>query len=481
MSRDPLSVFLHEKVAAADAPTTADPPHHVTKNPSVTSMDPGERALAGIVAAGSSIAAKVVPWIADTALRHYAGKGAVPWHNAIPVQGAKNFGDILEGATHPTSKLLGLFNVSARSRVARSEKDIIAVNDAVSKVQEIHPIVDSFIDHHNLIEKGVRINLNRGVLGGALKNRYHIPSKEVYLSSISKEQALHELGHAADFTGSRLGKFRGVAGEALTKGALIALPIAMVAGDHIKKMMPGTIDDRAISFMQDHAPAIMGATLAATSLYPEAKASFLAVRHIARTEGPEAARKALKVLAPGWGTYLLGAIPAVVGLSLARKYMREARAENEKTAGPIGEAARDLWHGISESALDVAHIGKQIGHQTVAMINEPGILQRLGHAAKEVGTSPEFIQGALTAAIPATMGAMYLYATPSGKAIRSRMHPDTTHQFLSEKGKRTPIAGRTHEEWRERNPMRFVSLVAAGAALSGGILSKFFSDLQRVM
>ena len=41
---------------------------------------------------------------------------------------------------------------------------------------------------------------------------------------------------------------------------------AMIAGDRIKEMIPGTIDDRAIEFMQNHAPEIMGATLAATQL-----------------------------------------------------------------------------------------------------------------------------------------------------------------------------------------------------------------------
>src|SRR5690606_41685263 len=65
--------------------------------------------------------------------------------------------------------------------------------------------------------------------------------------SIDKEKVLHELGHAADFTGSRLGKIRGWAGPAISRGVSVALPIALVAGDRIKEMMPGTIDDKARS------------------------------------------------------------------------------------------------------------------------------------------------------------------------------------------------------------------------------------------
>lgn len=488
--RDPLDFFLHEKVAFDEAPT-GNEPRHVTSNPDPQSLDPGERAMAGLMAAGGSIAAKVVPWVARMGLDSMTNAGSVPWHNGVAAHDASSIADVMSEVKPPRGKLMGLFNLSGRTPAPRSAKDVAAAFAGPEKLQEMQHVVDSFIDKHNLAEKGVRMNFSRGPLGTALGPRYHIPSKQVYLPSVSKTTVLHELGHAADYTGSALGKIRGVAEPILRKGALIALPIALVAGDRIKEMMPGTIDDKAISFMQDHAPEIMGATLAATSLYPEAKATFLAVKHIAKTEGPEAARAALKRLAPGWATYLLGAIPAVVGMSLARKYMREARAEKEdllKTSGVLRdvggvlrEVGGDLASGAMESARDIGHIGKQIGQQTVSMMREPGLLKKVTQAAKTVGTSPEFVYGALGAAIPATMGSLYLYGTASGKEIRDRIHPDTMNGFLDDSGKKIPIASRTKESWREEHPVRFAGLVAAGAALSGGILAKFFSDLQKVI
>lgn len=445
-------------------------------------MDPGERALAGLMAAGGSIAAKVVPWVIKSGLNSLATKETVPWHNAVASSGAKSIGDVMQEAKSPASKLLGLFNLTSRERMPHGAADVEKAFAGPHKLQEIQNVVDSFIDHHHLAERGVRLNFTRGPLGSSLGPRYHIPTKNVFFPSVGKETVLHELGHAADYTGSAIGKVRSIAEPLLRKGALVALPIALVAGDRIKQMMPGTVDDKAISFMQDHAPAIMGATLAATELYPEAKASFLAVHHIAKTEGSAAARAALKKLVPAWGTYLLGAIPAVVGMSLARKYMRQAREEkHQKTAGTFGDLGREIWHSAADTALDIGHVGKQIGHQAVQMIQEPAFGKRILHAAKEVGTSPEFVHAALASAIPATMSAMYLYGTESGKHIRDRIHPDSMHGFLNESGKKIPIAHRAHESWREQHPARFAGLVAAGAALSSGILAKFFSDLQKVL
>ena len=45
----------------------------------------------------------------------------------------------------------------------------------------------------------------------------------------------------------------------------------------------------------------------------------------------------------------------------------------------------------------------------------------------------------------------------------------------------TMLAGKKTESWREANPARFAGLVAAGAALSGGILSRLFHDIHRVL
>jgi hypothetical protein len=491
---DPLRVFLSEKTAV-DAPSTAPylPPERET---SPTSLDPGERAIASLVALGTApFARRLATMGAGWALGNVADKGSVSWHNALQLRNAPTLAEA-RPQVQP-SKLMGLFNVSARLRLAHDAADKDAIMEAAKKIPEIQKVVDSFIGKHDLANKGVRLNFQNGLLSG---NYYNHATKEVFLKEIGKEKVLHELGHAADFTGSRLGKVRSKVGPGLQRAAYAALPIALIAGDRIKEMMPGTIDDKAISFMQDNAPEIMGATLAATQLYPEAKASILALSHIAKTEGPAAARASFKRLGPAWASYLLGTIPPIVGLALARKYMRQARVEAqeppediEKTSGIIDAArggAIGIGRFVGDTWDDLKHIGSQIGHQSAEIMGSPGAGRRIAGAAKEVGTSPDFVAGALTTAIPAAMGAMYLYGTESGKHIRARIHPSERDAFITGRHPyellptiKTPTPGIRHasESWREQHPLRFAGLVGLGSALAGGILTKLFADLKKVL
>jgi hypothetical protein len=294
---------------------------------------------------------------------------------------------------------------------------------------------------------------------------------------VSKELALHELGHAADYTSSALGKIRAVGEPILRRAAMATLPIALIAGDEIAKALPGTIDDRAIHFMQDHAPTIMAATLAATSLYPEAKASMLALKHIQEVEGGAAAAASLKKLLPLWGSYVLKAIPPVVGLALARKYLREARGANEargpneKTAGFVANALGEL----KDAAFDLGHVARQLGHGVVQLARDPDVGSRIAAASKKIGTSPEFVTGAMSSAIPAAAGALYLYATEPGRVLRKQIHNvgrKTTEVFSTRP---------RDEAWREQHPAMFAGLVGLGAAMSAGVLHKMINDLQAVL
>ena len=491
MGRDPLSVFLNEKTAAENAPSTvleqlkANPPKQVTYHPDITSLDPGERALAGAAAIGGSLSAKILPWVADKLLIDMGQKGSHAWEGVEDIERAKGFGDALDNPKFGRKgKLLGLFNLKGRERA-------LVPSQLSDRVAEVEGVVDSFIDKHKLVEKGVRLRLPSGLgaeLGGS---RYNPITKEVTLTRISAPIALHEYGHAADYTKGRIGKFRRFAEPMLQRGVYTALPIAMIAGDQIKEMLPGTIDDKIISYMQDHAPEIMGATLAATQLYPEAKASILATQHIGKMQGRAAAIDAVKKLAPVFGTYMLSTIPAIVGMSLARKYMREARAEKkevlegtladiEKTSG-IRQAILDNTSFIREGAKDIGHIARQINQQSVDLIRQPGTLRRVSRAAKDVGTSPEFVFGAMTSAVPASLAALYLYGTNSGSIVRARSDKPDIEQMVSDSHKGVIGTSRIDEEWREKHPMLFAGLVAAGAAMSGGILTKLFTDLSRVI
>jgi hypothetical protein len=482
---------LTAKAASVGAPSTAAtlPPEAKTRT---NSLDPGERAIASLVAVGSAPLARRLALLASNyALGGVADKDSVPWHNALQVRNAPTIAEARPGVA--PSKLMGLFNVSARVRDVQDVADHKEVMRAASKIPEIQDVVDSFIDKHDLARKGVRMNFHGGILGG---NYYNPSTKEVFFKDVGKEKVLHELGHAADFTSSRLGKLRGRFGPMLERGAYAALPIALIAGDRIKEMLPGTIDDKAISFMQDHAPAIMGATLAATQLYPEAKASALALQHIAKTEGPQAARAAFKRLGPAWATYLLGVIPPIVGMALARKYMRQARDEQAQQGDieKVGSLMRDITHGagafLRDTAKDLGHVGKQISSQTADMIRSPGTGRRILEASKAVGTSPEFVNGALSAAVPATLGALYLYGTEAGKHIRERIHPSDRTKYMAGRHdfelvdtipSTIPGASLVHERWREQHPMRFAGLVALGSALAGGIAMKMMFDLRKVL
>ena len=371
---------------------------------------------------------------------------------------------------------MGLFNVTGRQRPIEQR----AMQMVGHRFEQLEPLVDSFINKHNLAEKGVRMRFPTGIAGEVAGPRYNLSTKEVHLPELSKSVVLHELGHAADYTKGRLAKFRRIAEPLLERGILTALPVALIAGDRIKEMLPGTVDE------------IMGATLAATQLYPEAKASYLALNHIAKTEGRDAAKASLKRLAPLWGTYLLGVIPAVVGMALARKYMREARSDRDAlvkdTVGPeiekvggVGKFLGDIVGFAREGGRDVAHVARQINNQSFSLIRQPGTMRKIVDASKAVGSSPDFVHGALISAVPASLAALYLYGTPSGKVIRDISEKEHNEERITDSRKGLPLVSRVNESWRQKHPAQFAGLVGIGAALSGGIMSKFLADLGRVL
>lgn len=495
---DPLNWFTHEKVAdIAPSPLEGvSERYQIPREIDRDSLDPGERALAGFLSVAGSVSAKVVPMIGGAIGRKAGLRGSQEWSGA-PVQGQSTIGEAMDAilnrdpsrATKQKNQMMGLFDIEQSHPGGMAAAKSSLKN--YGKLQEISDTVDSFIQKHDLPAKGVRMNLQSGPVSGMGGGSYHPSTKEVYLPNVGSEVALHELGHAADYT-TRMGKIRSYAEPALQRGVLAALPIALAAGDHIKEMIPGTVDDRAISFMQDHAPGIMAATLTATTLYPEAKASISAIRHIrdlerAGRQPAGATMTAFKRLAPAFGSYLLGVVPAVVGMALARKYMNQARSEKSELLERTREGLGDLEKmssglgGLFSGVGRVGDVAKQIAIGTSDLLRQPHTLRRIGHAAKMVGGSPEFIHGALGAAIPATLGALYIYGTPGGSEVRSRLHPETKDQLLKHKALNIGPAAGKNEEWRGAHPFRFAGLVAMGAALSGGIMSRFIHDLTRVL
>ena len=481
---DPTDLFL-EKVAE-------DPPE---KDEPLDPIDPGEAAVIGATAISGNILARAVNFLGNAYLGHMAMDDAVGASSFLPVDNVRYPSDFTEkgfpgydaqmsGKAKSLRRpvLGGLFKVGPR-QVSKAEDISEMAGDIRQferKIRKTDGVVRSFIDKHDLPKKGVRIGFSSGLFGGSLLGPHFDPaSKRVALPRYSKEIALHELGHAADYT-KGLGKVRKWTDPLIAKGTMAALPIALLAGDEIKKLMPGTIDDRAIEFMQDNAPQIMAGTIAATTLYPEAKATALAVRHIAEKEGRPAARAALKKLGPAYATYLLSAIPAVAGMALARKFMRQAREVNEaeaqaKTASFLGSLGKNYYHMIRSGLTDMKHIGSEIAETTTELARKPDSLRRIGAAAKKVGADPVFVHGAVTSAIPASLAALYLYSTTPGRVTRDHIGGQLKKMV------NPPLVNNADETWREENPKLYASLVAAGAAMSGGIISKLVSDLSRVI
>lgn len=470
--------------------------YQIPQTLSKSSLDPGERGLAAVAAVSGATASSLIPFIARVAGSSALERSSVSWKGAPPFQDVESIAHAMDTSRPQPAgtrgRLMGLFDVKGRPRNIPTTPEAYQKfgKKYLTKLVEIQPVVDSFIDKHKLTEKGVRLNIQHGPLSGRSAG-FNLATKQVYLPQIGKEVALHELGHAADYTG-RFGKLRRFGEPVLKRGVMVALPIALAAGDRIKEMIPGTVDDKAISFMQDHAPEIMGATLAATTLFPEAKASILAVKHLKELEkaGKQpagTAMKAAKRLAPLWAPYLVGAIPAIVGMSLARKYMRSAREEKGELEQDVEEQIREVEKNASivtdfaSHAKDLGYITKQIGKGTSNLITSKGAVAKISRAAKETGQDPSFVMGALSSALPATMGALYMYGTPGGELVRRRLDPRARDAILGHTPKEVPgIAGKD-ESWRKENPLRFAGMVAVGAALSGGIMMKFMHDLTKVL
>lgn len=487
---DPTDLFL-EKVAE-DPPDKEDEP--------LDPIDPGEAAVIGATAISGNVLARAASFLGNTYLASLATDDAVTAPRHLPVDRAKypseftekGFRFLNEQASGRAKNLRepilgGLFKVSPlplKMDQETVEGMVGSMSALEERIRKTDGVVRSFIDKYKLPEKGVRIGFSSGSVGGSLLGPHYDPaSKRVALPRYSKEIALHELGHAADYT-KGLGKVRKWTDPLIAKGTMAALPIALVAGDEIKKLMPGTIDDRAIEFMQENAPQIMAGTIAATTLYPEAKATGLALRHIAEKEGRPAAQAAFRKLAPAYGTYLLSAIPAIAGMALARKFMRQAREVNkaeaearEKTASFLGSVGKNYKHMLRAGLEDMSHIGREIAETTSELARKPDSLKRVGDAAKAVGTDPVFVHGAVTSAIPASLAALYLYSTKPGQVARDRLEKDHIRRM----GASPIIMSRTDEEWREKNPKLYAGLVAAGAAMAGGVISKLVMDLGRVI
>lgn len=444
-------------------------------------LDPGEQAALAYNSMAKGLAL-AVPF-ANLPLVYKGLGGAVPWTGA-PIRGVSKISDIpgpseenkayfTKKDTHP---LMGLFDLEAKPKVQG------VVSQDMHELATMADTVDSFIDKYDLKKKGVTMDFRYSPWGAVRGAHYDQVSKVVTMPRTSKEILLHELGHAADFT-ARAGASRALRGvvPALLLDGLI--PAAYFVGDEIKKAVPGSIDDKVIDFTQKHGPALAMLALATKTLYPEGKASYLAIKHIHDVEGAAAARKAAAKLLPLFGTYALATLPVLAGFSLAKKYFYEAK-KDEKTAGP-GDFARGAGKSIVDIGSKFTDVGAQMWRGLGELTRRPDPVQALFAAGKTVVESPQFQTGAVYSALPAAVAAYASYAHPGGKAQRDKVM--ARQERLAKAGKISPDAlakrqrEREFDAWREANPAKWAGLVGLGAGITGGLMAKLFHDVGQVV
>lgn len=154
----------------------------------------------------------------------------------------------------------------------------------------------------------------------------------IALRTSSVPHALHEIGHATPIAGSETAR-RTFQSLAKTMGLGSSIGNLVRAGLAAQSLLPpGDDASDARRFMHEHAPALVGATLA-PELAEEARASYHALRG-SRQYGPGRLR-ALVELAPAFGTYLAAAAAPVLATILAKRVAESLRGE-PKTAAMAG-------------------------------------------------------------------------------------------------------------------------------------------------
>ena len=211
---------------------------------------------------------------------------------------------------------------------------------------------------------------------GPLKDYYNPIKHSVKVTTKSPAVLLHELGHAADIRASGMKLLaRGLPGAA----AVAAVPASLIYGESIKKKIPGSVDDKIIDAITEHPYLTTLGGYSALMLYPEAKASYSALKFLNKHKGKAGAMAALKnSLGPAFGTYMAGALPLLGAAWFAKHVAEKGKVKESK--------------GMRKAALDLKNIPDS--------------------------TRKAFWLGFTGAAIPATAGAYYTHGTRGGKAVK---------------------------------------------------------------
>jgi hypothetical protein len=309
-------------------------------------------------------------------------------------------------------------------------------NSTSEKLKEIADLGEDFMKEHGLRDSKLVVNVGRR---GKLGDYYNPVKHSINLGTLDKSVALHEMGHAADIKGSVTKHMLRSAGMS---AALGAVPLALGFGDVVKERIPGTTDDKIISFIQDHPVLTSMGGYTTGILYPEAKASYLALKHIAKKQGQEAMwQSAKKTLGPAFATYLAGALPLMGGAYVAKKFYDYG---HNKKASVMNENFRA---GFEKSAIDWK----------------------------------AFALGAGAMGIPATAFAYYQMKNRASKDLAA-VNKEIARRGISGAGWPTAMkkqlikSNENAIDWQYDNPELTAALVGAGTGAVGGLLANMYME-----
>ncbi len=175
------------------------------------------------------------------------GKLLLKGHESIPYDLKKvDIKDIKQHFSSHTPKKKGVLDFTHILDNLRGEEVSKKLNSKEKKslLNEIGDLGESFSKKHKLRESGIKFNINAK---GKLSDYYNPIKNTVNMSTMSPAVALHEMGHAADYRGNLLKTIGRHLPAAL---AATGVPLALAYGDEIKEKIPGSVDDKVISFIQ---------------------------------------------------------------------------------------------------------------------------------------------------------------------------------------------------------------------------------------
>ena len=315
------------------------------------------------------------------------------------------------------------------NRILDRERFDIGDSAAVdAKMKDLADLSESMLE-----EKGLKGKVQVNLTGGLGKNYYNPISKSVNIGTAAPSVALHEIGHAADYKNSLT---KTVARKLPHMAAMVAVPASFGYGDYIKEKIPGSTDDKVIDFIKEHPYATTLAGYGSSTLYPEGKASFLAWQHMKKHRDLAYANKAvLRELAPAFGTYALGALPALA-VAGAAKFLYDV--SKKKPLKKKASAAGNFYKTVTTDPVKKERFLR--GFATGAALGGLGLGGYVGYRVGGEG-------GKLMSEVDRSIAEERIGRDPL-------LNKETKNKFIER--------GRKSTKWQEEHPM-------ATAAIAGGV------------